>query len=449
MSDSITESNQHADLGNPRPSASAPIRDPYTGLYQQDYLVQALEHALNQCVKGEIVATLGLLQLENFYEIRSWVGKSEANLLLSDIAYVLQKSLPDSVLLCRCHHYEFGVLLLNNHSINARLITDRVKLALLRAVSDSIPPQLELKCAVGLAGLESNIPSAEAMFARARHNLSLRHCHRYRELVHSPITPEVALQRLRAALQENKLQLSFQPTVSLQVDELQHYEIRCHLAPGEDLLPTRLLIETAARNALGEDIDRLIIRRAIGLLQGKGQGKGQEKEREKLRLTINISHNSLVSPKFFDWIQAQLINRPNIASQLVFQLSEIDVLIAQHHMGNFCHQLQQLKLKLSISNFGCTNDPFRYLSLLNAHFVKLDASLLERLSTQSDTKQLSSTIDRLHENGLLVIAAMVEKMSLLPLLWRARTDFVQGNCLQEPSSSMGFAFLKEETLSFH
>ncbi|MDP6416478.1 MAG: diguanylate cyclase, partial [Gammaproteobacteria bacterium] len=131
-----------------------------------------LDQILQESHSEPIAATLALLQLGNFYEIRHWVGKSEANLLLSDIARLLKKSLPDAVTLCRCHHYEFAALLLNECSINARPITDRAKQALHSAVSSVIPPQLELKCAIGLAVLEPTIPSAEVLFARARHQLS-------------------------------------------------------------------------------------------------------------------------------------------------------------------------------------------------------------------------------------------------------------------------------------
>ena len=49
--------------------------------------------------KRNLTATLALLQLENFYEIRSWVGLSEADLLLTDIAQLLKASLPKRVLL--------------------------------------------------------------------------------------------------------------------------------------------------------------------------------------------------------------------------------------------------------------------------------------------------------------------------------------------------------------
>ena len=168
----------------------------------------------------------------------------------------------------------------------------------------------------------------------------------------------------------------------------------------------------------------------------------------QLRLTVNLTQNSLVSPKFFHWLENRISHFGRVAEQLVFQISEIDVLIAQHHMDYFCHKLNPLNIRLCVSHFGCTADPFRYLPLLRAHAVKLDVSLLEKLRLNlMKIQQLKRTINRLHETGLRVIAAMIDDMSLLPLLWRSKVNFAQGYCLHKPNSAMNFEFLKDETLS--
>lgn len=417
-------------------------RDPLTGLFDQDHLNQELEKTLAKSRDEPVAATLALLQLENFYEIRSWVGRSEANLLLSDIAQLLVKSLPESVLLCRCQHYEFAALLFDECSVNARLITDRVKLALQSEASSSIPPQLELRCGVGLASVASNIPSAEVMFARARHSLSLAH-YRTANDAQMPVVAAIpvasALAKLQQALQAEKLQLTFQPLVSLKEDGLKHYEVRTRLPGEEGSLPASILFEAAIQNAMGAEVDRWVIRKVLLLLR--------HSDDRALRLTISLTQNSLVSPRFFDWLQKTMAKHSSLGEQLVFQISEIDVLIAQHHMDYVCQNLNQLNIKLTISNFGCTADPFRYLPLLRAHFVKLDVSLLEKINVDPHkSRQLAKTVTKLHENGLRVIAAMLEDMSILPLLWKARVNFIQGHCMQEPGTTLDFEFLREQTI---
>ncbi len=416
-------------------------KDTLTGLHGQDFLCLTVDRCLRQSRKRKLSATLALLQLENFYEIRSWVGKSEANLLLSDIAQVLKHALPQKVLLCRCLNYEFAVLLLAENSVNARLITDKLKQALLCAVSPSIPPQLELRCGVGLAGLEPNIPSWTVVFARARHNLSLAHYHRELPTHLLSISPESALLQLQIALQKSPLALSFQATVNLRMDVLQHYEVRCQLSRQEDSLPTALLFETAARNALGQQLDQRIIEQLWQQLPKTDQAD--------MRLFITLSHNSLVSSEFLQWLQDKLTGNSSWASLLIFQISETDALVAQHHLSNFCEVIKSLGSNIAVSNFGCTPNPLRYLSLLPASYVKLDTGMLAKISNnQQNYEALVNMTKELHTRGLQVITPMLEDLSQMPLLWRAKIDFVQGNCLHAPTESMDYDFPKTQTLRF-
>ncbi len=412
-------------------------RDTLTGLHGQRYLCRAVDECLRQSRRRGLTASLALLQLENFYEIRSWVGASEADQLLTDIAQLLKKALPKRVLLCRCHNYEFAALLVGDRSVNAGLITDKLKQALLSAVSPVLPRQLELKCGVGLASLDSNIPSWSVVFARARHNLGLRHHHS--ELpAHLAAT---ALKQLHAALICKGLELNFQAWAHFREGSCRHYEVRCSLSDKESRLPTVLLFETAARNALGEQLDRRIIEQVIARLAGCVDAR--------LRLVVNLSHNSVVSVPFLHWLETRLADSQTLAARLVFQISEIDALIAQHHLANFFGVVQTLGCLISISNFGCTPNPLRYLSLVPASYVKLDSAMLSDIDVNIGKLEcLNSLSAELHTRQIAVVAPMLERLSNLPLLWQARVDYLQGNCLHTPGTSMDYEFLKTQTLSF-
>ena len=235
--------------------------------------------------------------------------------------------------------------------------------------------------------------------------------------------------------------LLYEPaTVSLQASDLEYYEIRSSLPATGSRLSASLVFELAVQNALGESLDRVVICKALQLLQ--------QNRSHRLHFNINLTLNSLVSPSFFSWLREKLEDHPGLGGHLLFQISEIDVLIAQHHMNYFSEKLNDLQIKLSINHFGCTADPFRYLPLLRAHFVKLDVSLLKKVNVDTVRReQLGRTVSKLHDHGLSVIAGMVEDMSLVPLLWKAEVNFVQGYCMQKPASTLDFEFLNETALS--
>ena len=404
--------------------------DPLTGLPNRAWLEDALRRALND---GR-PATLALLQLENFYEIRSWVGKSDASFLLGDIARLLQRNLPDGVMLCRCENYEFVLLLRNENSVNARPITDRIKQALQSAVSESIPPQLELKCAVGLAAAEPGVTGPEVLFARARHQLSVALFRRHGEQRLSAMHEVDGFDPLDLgpALERQPLALNFQPIVSLMPDGVERYEVRCQLPLEKGRLAPVRMFEIAVQNALGGVIDRQLIGRALGILR--------EKNRPAMCFFVSLTQNSMVDAGFHHWLQAELAGQTHLARQLVLQISEIDILIAQHHLQYLCEHLAGLEIRLAVSNFGLTDNPFRYLPLLNADYVKMN---LPADGAGDGKRQLRQTLHKLRDSNIQPIAALVENFNTLPLLWRSGVTLAQGNCLAEPAENPTFPFPQE------
>ena len=134
----------------------------------------------------------------------------------------------------------------------------------------------------------------------------------------------------------------------------------------------------------------------------------------------------------------------------MFQISEIDVLIAQHHIRYFCQQLSVHDIQLCINHFGCTNDPFRYLDLFRAEFVKLNGTAGQHLEPgNSGSQSLADLVKRLHERGLRVIVPKVENMLQMPQLWNNSVNYVQGYGLHKPSKSLDYEFSQEATLSIH
>lgn len=392
-------------------------------LPDQAELERTLARLIRQSRHKPVVATLALLQLANFFEIRTWVGKAEAALLLTDITGVLLKALPPSVVPCRCENYEFALLLHNECSHNADTITARVKSAIQTAASATIPPQLQLHCAVGLARITADIPQPEVLFARARHDLSQNDD----PTGARPRPPQRhTLQLILKGLRRRGLRPNFQALVGLQPGTDSLFEVRSRLHTGAKLIEGSELFASAVPNALGEALDRISLHLSLQRLRADAS----------LRLLVNLSLNSLVSSAFQTWLAGQVQQSAPLHNRLILQVSELDLLVAQHHMGTFDACLQSLDLPLSIAHFGCSKNALGYLPLLNVAFVKLDQSLTARLKPDSVPLQsLRRTVEELHNQNITVMATKVENLAMLPLLWQCGVDLMQGHCLQSPAET--------------
>ncbi|MEZ5489791.1 MAG: GGDEF domain-containing protein [Gammaproteobacteria bacterium] len=410
-------------------------RDELTGFATQDYFTGRLDNLMQSDLMLGADVTLVLLQLANFYQISSWVGSSEARLLLTRLAGLLKDAAPDHSWLCRCRGHEFALLLVDEGSRRFPEFAETIHQVLHRQTAHLVPPQLSLACGIGSVRLGADTPNSAIAFARARHNIWQRQLSNMAAPALFFDTGAEGMDRhVEAALAENRFRLSFQGIIGFRDNSLQRYETRITLLDGEAQRPARAFMDAAVKSALGEKLDRWVFREAIRTLKAEPD--------PRCRLTVNVSQNSLVSPGFLDWLAARLTT--DLAPRLVLQVSEIDILITQHHLDRFCQRARTLKLGLSINHFGAVEDPFPYLTLFPADSVKLHRSRLQQLPESPERRQqLAALVGRLHDQSIAVVAATVEKFSDLPLLWQAGVDFVQGHSLHRPSSSRDCEFVEE------
>lgn len=430
----LESSSISANPAIPNPLAKV---DTLTGLPLESLFREEVEDCLAQCETQSSMASLALLQLANFYEIRSWLGPTEANILLGEIVRTVSQSLPATVLACRCKNHEFALLFREEYSNQALQVMEKIRALVESTASSTIPPQLSLQCAMGLTTLNERTPSVDVAFARARLNIS--HTGNELNLLGEEYTKdhETVTTQIQQGLLRKGFNLLFQPIVSLDKDGTEQFEVRTQLDDSIGVTSSQLIYEVASQYALGERIDRQVIEKTFRKI---GQSKG-----DAPLFTINISLDSLTSSTFLNWLRQALVRFAIPPQQIIVQISEIDILIAQHYLQQFSKTLYQLGISLSVRHFACTPDPLNYLPLLKLCQVKFDASLLTELHNQSaQRKRLREFTTALKARGIRPVAAMVEDATLLPLLWEVGISNLQGHCLEPPSADLQFEFPQEQ-----
>jgi EAL domain-containing protein (putative c-di-GMP-specific phosphodiesterase class I)/GGDEF domain-containing protein len=420
-------------------------QDLVTGLPNRGSLLTRIEAAIAQAIEERGENVLALARLQGFDDFLSLVGRAAANYVLVDTATLLRQSTPADALVAHCGEGEFAVLISGPDNAAQALLASAATLdSRLQAL---LPAGTDLRLSIGSTFINELTPSAELAVDRARHNLTVRENSSPAAVApEDPYgTPEQMFQRLEEAFEHEDFILVFQPVVSLKEDGLERYEVRIRLQDHGTLIYPPRFLELANQHGLGEQIDRWVCSKSLQLLQ--------ERQNPALKLTLNLTHNSVISEAFLPWLQQQMLARRIQAGQLILQLSELDVISSPAYVAGFCKQLRALDIPLSITHYGCTLHPGQYASLDDADFVKLDKSLLHGIGQDAGKRErLNTTVKSLHARGLLVIAPMIDQIELLPLLWQASVNFVQGNCLQEPSARMDFSFVQDEEItlnSFH
>lgn len=422
-------------------------QDLVTGLPNRAGLLTRIEAAIAQAIDVRGESALVLARLQGFEDFLTLVGRSAANYVLVDTASLLRQSTPADALVAHCGDGEFAILISGPDNATQTHALLAGAAALNAQLQAQLPGGADLRLSMGSTFINELTPSADLAVDRARHNLTVRENSSPAAVApEDPYgTPEQMYRRLEEAFAHEDFILVFQPVVSLKEDGLERYEVRIRLQDHGTLIYPPRFLELANQHGLGEQIDRWVCSKSLQLLH--------ERQNPALKLTLNLTHNSVISEEFLPWLQQQMLARRIQAGQLILQLSELDVVSSPGHVARFCTQLRALDIPLSITHYGCTLHPGQYAALDDADFVKLDKSLLSGIGQDAGRRErLNITVKSLHARGLLVIAPMIDQIELLPLLWQASVNFVQGNCLQEPSARMDFSFVQDEEItlnSFH
>lgn len=423
-------------------------RDLLTDLLKPSAIHTRIDLAIAKGVYEQSTSAVLLLKISRFDDFALTLAKAALNLLLADVARLLQTHLPKGAAIAHFGDGEFLVILSEEATFARDEFLSELCETLNSALRQVMPESSELTFFAGLAIINELSPSASTVISRARHNMAMRTMRLGPEQqppTKSEHKSKDMIARLNTALAQDDFLLMFQAIISLQEDGVERYELHTRLRGTDERTYPSLFLELANQHGLGERIDRWVCTQALKLLH--------EHNKPNLKLTIKLGHNAIASPAFLAWLQQQMQKEHVRADQLCLQISALDFISAPEQLRLFCAQLKALDLPLAITHFGCTPKPLEKLALAEATFIRLDEALLEDIDTDVERRErLGASINELHARGLLVIAPMTENAALLPLLWAANINFVQGNCLQEPSESMDFPFVHDEELtldSFH
>jgi len=431
----IKDANGNAFQENAARNAKG--KDLHSGLLNESGLTRLINQSISCAVHTQRCSAVIVLSFANLADIAVVLGKTDVHVLMRDIATALTEKCPAQAVLGRLDAGDFIILAPDADAESCAALMKKLE-DLPSALKPMIPPGLALTVNLGLAMITDEAPDAETILIRARQHQAFRAHQSHGK--DSEGTSSAMLELLRQALHDETLLLVYQPTVSLKADIREHYEIDIRLFMTDRSVCTEEFLETANQYGYAERIDRYVITHALRVLNKNAN--------ENLRLTINLSANSILSQTLMLWLTQELQRQNQSSRQLILQISELDIMSAPETAEQLCQQIRDLGFELSLTHFGCSLDSFRLLGIIQADYVKLDNTLLRTIAVDTGRRELlHDIVGQLQSQSIRVIAPMIEDIELLPLLWQANVNFVQGNCLQQSSEHLAFGLFQEQEIS--
>jgi cyclic-di-GMP phosphodiesterase TipF (flagellum assembly factor) len=239
--------------------------------------------------------------------------------------------------------------------------------------------------------------------------------------------PEL-LETIRAALEENRVDLYLQPIVSLPQRKLRFYEAlsRLRAEDGAVIMPAQYM-KVAAPAGLMSVVDNLLLFRCVQIvrrLTAKHKGIG---------VFCNISGDTLADQEFFPQFLEYMHHNRDLSNQIVFEFSQAAVAKAGPQGDSNLMYLSNLGFALSMDHVEDLALDFAKMKGLGFRHLKVRAQTLtsgmkgaNALVSAEDFKKL------LERHGQNLIAERVEDEKTVLQLLDYNVDFAQGYLFGEP-----------------
>ena len=236
------------------------------------------------------------------------------------------------------------------------------------------------------------------------------------------------LELIRRAIEDNRVDLYLQPTVSLPQRKVRFYEAltRLRLADGSVVMPSQF-IKVAAPAGLMSVVDNLLLFRCIQIVRRLTQ------RTRDIAVFCNISEQTLKDAEFFPQFLEFLRGNRDLASQIVFEFAQDTVLQATREVEAGLKSLHQLGFRLSLDQVTRLDCNFSGLRAQGFHFIKVKAKTIISGMKQANAPVAAEDFkELLARAGLDLIVERIEEEKAVVQLLEFNIGYGQGFLLGEP-----------------
>ncbi|MEP1217243.1 MAG: EAL domain-containing protein [Marinobacter sp.] len=437
---------EHSDAELEEKIRQISSQDLLTGLFNRQYLMDALGQAIAKAGKDNQTGALAYIALDNFMSLKGQVGIAGADLMLGDLATLLKEQTPENMILARLSDDAFCLLC---QPCEEKALAEQCE-AICKKVEDHLfdinGRTVQLTLSIGVAAITENAPKAPDLMGRAHtasSELKKKEGHEQGNgvLVYNPADYETmdesnSADAIQKALDDNRFKLLFQPIINLRGEGEEHYEafVRMLNKDDEEVSPYDFL-PPVGPSEMALKIDRWVILQTIKQLSSH-RSRGHD-----TRLFLNVTAETLEDRTFTPWLSVALKAARLPGDSLIFQIREGDANNYMKQAKDFAKAVHELHAKVSICQFGCALNPFNTLKHIDVDYVKIDGSFTEELQKKDEAKEeVKEMVKSLQSAGKLTIVPLVENAGVLATLWQAGVNYIQGYYLQAPVPEMNYDF---------
>ena len=412
--------------------------DNLTGLINRRAFDGYLSESLHKARSENFVHCLCFIDLDQFKVINDTLGHFAGDQLLLQVTQLFSRQLRKSDLLARLGGDEFGLILDCCDPEQAIKMAENLRDSLSQLPFSWDGRAFNIGCSIGItpimatSGDEASIlQAADSACHMAKEQGRNRVIMTYQddvELAARRVQMEW-IERIRRAIDTDKLYLDAQKIVPLSANKNTHIEVLVRmLGDNNEVIPPNAFLPAAERFNLVHLIDRWVIHKVCEHLQ-----------RHPLKLNnIDVCHINISGKSFdhedFTHYTINTIKQYNIpASCLCFEITETAAVSNLTVVCEFMEKLKAMGSSFALDDFGAGLSSFAYLKQFPVKYLKIDGAFVRNMANDDTDKAMVNAISNIGKTlGKVIVAEFVEDKQALAYLEEMGVEFAQGYYLHKP-----------------
>jgi len=407
------------------------LHDPLTKLSNRLLFNDRVNHALNKCRrhKNKKIALL-FLDLDKFKQINDTYGHHIGDLLLIEVAKLIQTCIRETDTLSRLGGDEFGILLEDIVSADlAQGVANKIVKALqIPFMLDKI--QINTSTSIGIAfndqpdnTIDSLIICADEAMYQAKQRGRNRSILHQGEEQSGMIATKIIEQDALKGLIENQFFFIFQPIVDLKTGYMVAAEALVRWNNSKmGILPSEAFLNEMEENGSIVQLDVYNVNRAVEHLKN-----WKNYLPTNFRLAVNISALGFASSALLEAIYSLFEKHPQLFQYLTLETTEKSIVKGVELTRAQMNIFSKMGIHLALDDYGTGYSSLSYLGQFKFNHIKIDRSFVSGHDISSEQSIILETINSLARSlAIQTVAEGIETQQQLELMQDMQCTMGQG-----------------------
>lgn len=400
--------------------------DDTTGLPNRRALEKYIADAVTKANQENNVSAFMILSIERVDMINDVYGFEAGDNVLKNIGELIRSKLRAGDIVCRFSGAKFGIILRKCSPSEIYDAGQRLLDAISSQVFETSNGFISTNAVIGACFLPQHAETPRAAIHAAfqgMKNAKMESKGRIGVYFHDAILRQkykdqaVFSTQIVKALENNKIELSFQPVVGKNYKPA-FYEalVRMKNEDGE-LISATDFIDNVERLGLVRIVDRRVLQLVLETLRDYPDAV----------LSVNISNDTVLDAQWQSDLALGLAGIDNGAARLIVEITETIAAIDVEETKRFVENVKALGCRVAIDDFGAGFTSFSNLKHLPIDIVKIDGLFgLDLANSEENQVFVKSLLSLTKAFGMEAVVEWVEDEKSATMLFDWETDYLQG-----------------------